>query len=374
MPTDAGILGRIGNRPLLAAVAGLILSTASFGGPAAIAATTTADPCAGTLRTTAEYSDAFAHVAAFGTGWVTADGYVPVALPDGRTAWLMSDTLLGPPAVSGDPPTFVHNSIVVQRGRCLTPVLGGTGEQRTDLVPEVDDRWCWQSSGVARGKTLLVFCTVVEAADGPPGFAFRVVGSAVATFDLPGLTFRGMSPLPFTETGGVSWGTSAVGTRDTVDVYGVATGNAYVARVPFARVTTGPWTFWTGQTWGAREAIAAMTFTDGTPTGPPVVAASGAGYVAVAFPHALPDPTIAGWTARRPQGPWRPRGTLVTASLRGAQFAYEPRAADLGPAGWTVVYNVNDPVAIATDPTVYGGRFVTPSRRGQAATNWWRPE
>jgi hypothetical protein len=303
---------------------------------------------------------------------VTADGYVAVALPDGRTAWLMSDTLLGPPAVAGDGPTFVHNSIVVQRGRCLTPVLGGTVEQRTDLVPEVDDRWCWPSAGVARDQTLLVFCTLVETVEGPPGFAFRVAGSAVATFDLPGLTFRGTSPLPFTETGGVSWGTSALLARGTVYVYGIAAGAAYVARAPFARVARGPWTFWDGEAWGARATIAPMKFAGGNPIGSPVVAASGTGFVAVAFPRALPDPTIAGWTARRPQGPWQSRGSLVTASLRGAQFAYEPRAVDLGPAGWTVVYNVNDPVAIAADPTVYGGRFVAPPRRGQGAANWWR--
>ena len=370
MPSRAGSLAEIGNRPALAVVAGLILAFVSFVAPASVAAS--ADPCVGAFSTAAEYGDAFSDVAQFGTGWVTADGYVPVALPDGRTAWLMSDTLLGPPAVSGDTPTFVHNSIVVQRGRCLTAVLGGTVEQRTDLVPETDGRWCWQSAGVARARTLLVFCTIVEAADGPPGFAFRVVGSAVATFDLPGLTFRGMSPLPFAEPGAVSWGTSAVRVGDTVYVYGVATGSAYVARVPFAGVTTGPWSFWTGQAWRARDAIAPMTFTRGSPTGPPVVAASETGFVAVAFPHTLPDPIIAGWTARRPQGPWQPRGPLVTASITGAQFAYEPRAADLGTAGWTVIYNVNDPVAITTDPTVYGGRFVTPVRRGQGATNWWR--
>ena len=48
----------------------------------------------------------------------------------------MSDTVLGSPSVAAPDPTFVHNSIVLQRGRCLTPVLGGTAELRTDLVPE----------------------------------------------------------------------------------------------------------------------------------------------------------------------------------------------------------------------------------------------
>ena len=324
------------------------------------------------MRSAEEYEAAFAGLAAFGAGWSTADGYVPVALPDGRTAWLMSDTLLAAPAVDdGDAPTFVHNSIVVQRGRCLTPVLGGTVAERDELVPDQDERACWQSSGVARGRTLMVFCTMVEAADGPPGFGFRVVGTAIATYDLPGLTFAGFTPLPFVEPAGVSWGTGSVIDEDTVYVYGAAAGNAYVARVAFDQATTGPWTFWTGTGWGTRDEIGAMTFDGGAPTNPAFVTPSGAGYVAVAFPKPVPDPTIAGWIAARPQGPWRARGTLVTAALRPGQFAYDARATDLGAAGWAVVYNVNDPVAVATDPSTYGGRFAQPARRGQGATNWW---
>jgi hypothetical protein len=347
---------------------GALVARAPAGG--APSADTAGDPCAGSFRTLANYRDAFAAVARFGTGWTTADGYVPVALPDGRTAWLMSDTLLGPPAANGDPPTLVHNSIVVQRGRCLTAVLGGTVDARTDLVAGLDGRWCWPSSGVARGHTLLVFCTMVEAADGPPGFAFRVAGSAVATFDLPTLDFRVMRALPFPEPASVRWGTGAVLDHRTLFVYGASPGAAYVARVPFGHATTGPWTFWTGRGWGPRDEVTAMTFAGGSPSGPPFVTASGSAYVAVAFPHALPDRAIVGWTAHRPQGPWRSRGTLTTASVTGTQFAYDARAARLGPAGWVVIYNVNDPVAVTVDPARYGGRFVAP-RRGQGATNWW---
>ncbi len=309
---------------------------------------------------------------AFGGGWGTADGYVPVALPDGRTAWLMSDTRLAPPAVGdGASPTFVHNSIVVQRGRCLTAVLGGTVADRRDLVPEADGRACWQSSGVARGRTLLAFCTLVEPVDGPPGFGFRVVGTGIASYALPGLTLTAVASLPFAEPAGVTWGSGAVLVGDTVYVYGAAAGNAYVARARFARVTTGPWTFWTGTAWGARDALGPMTFPDGTPARPTFVTASDADFVAVGFPAALPDPTIAAWTASRPQGPWRARGTVATATLQPGQFPYDARATDLPGVGWTVVYNVNDPVAVAADPHAYGGRFVQPARRGQGAANWW---
>ena len=353
------------DRLALASIVGLLLAgslvtTALLAGPAAAAETP--DPCAGALRTTAEYQDAFARVSASGTGWVTADGYVPVVLPDGRRAWLMSDTLLGSPAVSGETPTFVHNSIVVQRGRCLTAVLGGTVEQRTDLVPEIDGRWCWQSAGVASGTTLLVFCTMVESADGPPGFAFRVVGSAIATFDLPGLTFQGMSALPFTEPGAVTWGTSVVRDRDTVtvSVYGVASGAVYVARVPFARVTRGPWTFWTGQSWGTRDAADAhdvhRRYPDRFAGGRRQRSGLRRGRVPEhpARPdHRRLDHAPIARSVDTPRQPCHRVDQRRTVRGRAA-------AVDLGPAGWTVVYNVNDPVAIATDPSVYGGRFVTP--------------
>jgi hypothetical protein len=268
----------------------------------------------------------------------------------------MSDTLVAPA-------TFVHNSIVVQRGHCLTPVMGGTAEQRDDLVPSGDDRACWPSAGIARAATLQVFCTDVQSVAGTPGFAFQVVDTTIATFDLPSLTVTARAPLPFVEPAGIRWGTGAVRVGDWVYVYGVGTGTGaqsqYVARVPFDRITTGPWRFWTGRTWGTRDALCPMTFGRGTPVMPAYVTATDHGFVAVAFSRALPDPTIGGWTAATPHGPWRALGTVATAvTTTTEQYAYDARAVDLGRAGWAIVYNVNDPFSVNTDPTVYGGRFV----------------
>ena len=366
--------GSIGRRLRGALAAGALLVITVAGPPVGASRSTSGpDPCVGTFRSAGEYQRAFAGLASLGTGWSTADGYVPVALPDGRTAWLMSDTLLAPPAVpAGAPPTFVHNSIVVQHGRCLTPVLGGTIGDRQDLVPEVYGRACWPSSGVARDRTMLVFCTLVEQTDGPPGFGFRVVGTAIATFTLPSLTFRRLDLLPFAEPAGVSWGTGAVRVDGTVYVYGAAAGSAYVARVAFDAATTGPWRFWTGRSWGRRAALRAMTFGGGPPTRPAFVTRSGGGFAAVAFPRPFPDPRIAGWTAIRPEGPWRRSRPAHHRRRLARPVRLRRRAVDLDGAGWTIVYNVNDPVAVATDPTVYGGRFVRPAPRGQGARNWWR--
>lgn len=316
------------------------------------------DPCAGGPATVAAQQAAFTTLSWFGSGWSTADGFVPVPLPDHRTAWLMSDTLLAPPG--GDPgagPRLVRNSIVVQRGSCFSPVLGGTSDARDDLVPSDPGRACWQSAGVARADRLVVFCTDVEDAPGPPGFGFAVTGTSLATFDLPGLTVAERTPLPFVEPGGIRWGTGAAQHGNWVYVYGTGTGAQYVARVRFDRITSGRWQFWTGSTWGARAALVPMTFRGATPAMPAFVTPTSSGYVAVAFRSPLPDHTIGGWTSSTPQGPWRGLGTVATATTTGNQFAYDARAVDLGRAGWAIVYNVNDPTATVAGPSTYGGRF-----------------
>jgi hypothetical protein len=106
-----------------------------------------------------------------------------------------------------------------------------------------------------------------------------------------------------------------------------------------------------------------MTFAGGAPAMPAFVTSTGPGFVAVGFARALPDPAIAGWTARAPEGPWRALGAVATATRSAQQFAYAARAVDLGGAGWAIVYNVNDPSAAAPDQSTYGGRFVPAPRR-----------
>src|SRR5215207_9208688 len=285
----------------------LVLATAALAVPSTTATgASTPDPCAGEPATVAAQQTAFTTLAGFGGGWSTADGYVPVPLPDGRTAWLMSDTLVAPPAADPATGTFVHNSIVVQRGKCFTPIMGGNAELRDDLVPEVDERACWPSAGFARGTSLAVFCTEVVNVDGPPGFGFQVVGTALATFDLPSMTFTGRVTLPFVEPAGIRWGTGAVLDGDWVYVYGTTADAQYVARVRFDRLAVGPWRFWTGTAWSERDALAPMTFVGAPPAMPSFVTRTDRRYVAVAFSSPFPDATIAGWTAVAPQGPWQP--------------------------------------------------------------------
>src|SRR6266540_6511735 len=73
-----------------------------------------------------------------GGHWTGADSTVSVPLPDGRVAWLFSDTFLGTVAADHSRPKnspFIHNSIVVQQGgQLVQTVTGGTPSAPASLV------------------------------------------------------------------------------------------------------------------------------------------------------------------------------------------------------------------------------------------------
>src|SRR5215470_17301090 len=62
-----------------------------------------------------------------GGHWTGGDTTDSIALPDGRIAWLFSDTFLGTVNPDHSRPQntpMVHNSIVVQQGSTLTTLVG----------------------------------------------------------------------------------------------------------------------------------------------------------------------------------------------------------------------------------------------------------
>src|SRR5690242_1737651 len=82
-----------------------------------------------------------------GDGWTGGDNTASVALPDGRVAWLFSDSYLGHVAADHTRPRdspFVHNTIVVQQGATLTRTLhGGSAAGPAPLVGPAGDDYYW---------------------------------------------------------------------------------------------------------------------------------------------------------------------------------------------------------------------------------------
>src|SRR4051812_14354363 len=99
------------------------------------------------------YGDAGGH-------WTGADSTASVLLPDGRIAWLYSDTFLGSVNADHSRPRstpLINNSIVVQNGSTFTTLTGGTATAPESLVgPSSKDEWRWVADGTVVGNNLQV--------------------------------------------------------------------------------------------------------------------------------------------------------------------------------------------------------------------------
>jgi hypothetical protein len=307
----------------------------------------------------------------------------------------MSDTMTG--TVGGGTsvpnPVNVHDSTVEQGDGCLTPHLA--------KIP-YGSTWYWPGSTVVVGNTMEVFSYKVVPASGQPGFEWRVVGTSVTRFTLPGLQLvSGPDDMPTNtiSTGeAIPWGIrSFLNPADNmVYLYGTTKhpipntlytdGEAWVARAPAGQETDqSKWEFFTDSTvalpdcptlppplppWSTKFACAKpMKFTksDGSAVGSPLAQLSAVPYgnrryLAGAFVWDTVAPEIGAWTSDSPSGPWvQQSSNAAMFHPRDRQIAYDARIAKLPGPGWTVVYSENDPYNQNGDFTLYRGEFATPN-------------
>lgn len=331
----------------------------------------------------AQYEDSFFTLAHTGTGWITADGFAPVQVPDGSILWWMSDTMTGTPnpdnSVSDNGNS--HNTIVQQSGGCLTPTFGNP-----EVIPG-SAVWHWPGSAVVVGNTVKVFSFKLVSAPGPPGFEWSVIGVSITTFALPSLQrIGGPSDLPLLnnqESGGanIPFGIRSVykASEGMVYLYGetgsLFTARTWVARVPSGQETNvGAWQFLSDAstgTWspnfGDAKPMKFMKSDGTTEDGPPIAQLSvvpyGSRYLAGAFIWDTITPEMGAWIANNPWGPWvkRPSDVAVFSKRTNEQIGYDARIAQLPGAGWTVVYSANDPFHLGQDFTLYRGQFAPPN-------------
>ncbi len=305
--------------------------------------------------------------------WSGADSTASVPLPDGRVAWLFSDTFLG--TVNADhsrPATspLINNSLVVQdaAGQLVSTRYGGTASAPESLVKApVSGEFYWVGDGTVTGSTLQVLYNRYGKT-GSGSLDVALVGTALATFDLPALTLRGVTDLPLGST--VAWGSAILEDGAYTYVYGGELGSgadalkfAHLARVP-AGGLAGAWQFWTGSGWSAVEANSARLLSGvGTAFG---VQKVGSQYVLVTQQGNLVfDPDFVAYTAPGPTGPFSGPVELFTAPETDSDkpiIVYDARVhPELAQTGELLVsYNVNslDSGDVYADARIYRPRFV----------------
>ncbi|MGH8876522.1 MAG: DUF4185 domain-containing protein [Stackebrandtia sp.] len=190
--------------------------------------------------------------------WTGADSAYSVPLPDGRTAWIYSDTFLGEVDENHGRPKdspFIRNSIIVDDDGSLTTHTGGTEAAPDSLVtvPGADpqERWFWFGDATVEGGQLRVLLLEMKSTGTGP-FDFEFVSNSIATFDTADMSLTGITKLP---TSAVHWSSAIY--EDPADgytyVFGVEDNQAqkfaHLARVPSGSLTTADWEYFTDGEW-----------------------------------------------------------------------------------------------------------------------------
>lgn len=338
--------------PALAAIAALV-GIAALGAPLAASADP-ADPTAFTVTGAAvdsQLTTAFGEYGDTAGRWTGADSAYSVPLPDGRTAWLYSDTFMGTVNPDHSRPldsVFVHNSIIVDAAGTKTTVTGGTEALPESLVKveggAEDADWYWFGDGTVEGNSLRVMLLrFIKTGTGV--FDFEFAGSAIASFDLPNLTLQSITAGPSSP---IHWGSAILEESDYTYVYGVedrqAQKWAHLARVPAGQLTqTATWQYWDGTGWDATPTTSARVL-EGVSNEFSVTPFLG-GYALVTGDAREPlSASIVAYQSTSPTGPFTvPTELYRTPQTSGNVFTYNAKAhPNLGDDRTLLItYNVN---------------------------------
>jgi hypothetical protein len=288
-----------------------------------------------------------------GGHWTGGDRTVSVPLPDGRTAWLFSDTFLGKvnPDHSRPPDSpIARNTLVVQQadGTLGRTLHGGTAGEPAPLVrlPGSPEHY-WVADGVVEGGVLRVLYNRYETT-GPGGLDFRSTGTSLAGFRLPQLTPDELLTIPVSSQ--VAWGAELLDDGGHTYIYCAENGAWAEKHLRLARVPTGglrgPWEFWTGIGWSRHEEDGARMLPGvGTAFS---VTKIGAEYVLVTVDTSTSfSPVVLAYTASSPTGPFGDPRVLYRAPEAGIEdkrlIVYDATAHPQlgGPGKLIVSYNVN---------------------------------
>lgn len=243
---------RIPARSARIAIASTVGALALVGAsvPLSAAAAPTCADVSATVDT--ELFDRFGEYGDTAGQWTGADSAYSVELPDGRTAWIYSDTFLGEVNETHGRPldsAFIHNSINVDDDGEITTYTGGTPAAPESLVKvagaDEGRDWYWFGDATVHGDELQVLL-VEFVKTGDTMWDFKFAGNGVATFDASTLELRSVDEVA---TDGINWGSAIYESPDDgyTYVYGVedlgAQKFAHLARVAGGDLADGTWEY-----------------------------------------------------------------------------------------------------------------------------------
>lgn len=301
-----------------------------------------------------------------GPGWIGGDSTYSVQLPDERTLWLFSDSLIGTVTSSGEPQpgmTMVHNALVAEdeSGRLSTRTAEGP---ESFFADPSESTYYWVQDAKVEGGELIVFLSLTRQV-GEHGFEWE--RNAIARVSLPDLT---VTQIEEDASGGsIAWGAGLMTTATHTYVYGIDdrgdTKHLHLARADAgALADTAQWEYRTEDGW-SDDAGRSARLTDGVANELSVTPYED-GYLMISSDTSEPfSPDIHAWTACSPHGPWEDPQTIYETpeSAPEDHFTYNAHGhPEISEDGELLIsYNVNtfDFDELMGNPTIYRPKFIT---------------
>ena len=317
-----------------------------------------------------------------GPGWVGGDSTYHTTLPDGRTVWDFSDTLIGTASTTGQA-TFTgmpHNTLLIGSGSSLATDLGGSYTSPHSLIPDDtyngQQAWYWVGATYVENGQLLVFANQITSGT----FGTVTGNSVIAVFSIPAApalpVFQKI--IPIVSDPGMQWGNGYTFDSTYNYIYGVASNHQMkLARVARGKTTTlSSWQFWNGTSWVSGEQNAVVMNSTQAEAISPLPSNWGKGYIAVSV-SAFPGLQLQEQFSCAPQGPWSPPQSIYTIPETNGEYPYEiayiPNVVGYHPSGNSslrVSYNINYTGSngfqtLAQNINMYRARFVDLQSNGQ---------
>jgi Domain of unknown function (DUF4185) len=319
-------------------------------------------------------------------GWIGADGDFTVALTNGLTLWLFSDTFIGHVRDGHRVhSTMINNSVALQHG--IDPTNASIeffhsqspdGKPTALIVPADGKGWFWPSDGIMAHGKLILFLAQIERTGDQSVFGFRQTGTWLGEVSNP------LAPpaqwqvtqikVPFARFGvdeNRSFGSALLATNGFIYIYGTrerkdAGKMMILARAPDTDLENfASWQFRARDGWST-NAEAAADLCDGMASEFSISwLLSLRRYVLICTENGLSEKIIAR-TAMEPWGPWSSATTVYRCpeAKWGKQiFCYAAKAHPmLSPSRdeLIVTYAANsfDPAQVLNNARLYWPRFV----------------
>ncbi|RYE19021.1 MAG: T9SS type A sorting domain-containing protein [Sphingobacteriales bacterium] len=300
-----------------------------------------------------------------GYGWLTTDAQKSVGMPDGRTAWIFSDTWMGindPTNNFTNTSLLLNNVMVIQSAKepngTLTTYYGGTQADpkafMLPVTPKGIQYFYWPRDPIIEKDNIKVLLAEVYVEKSGAPIAFAGIMS-VATISQSTLKVTKIEDLPFIKE---QWETLLAG--DANAPYNYVYGGAIrgIARYPKDQLSASvPWEFYTaGGTW-VKDAAQATNIVDVDFAS--VVQLGPDNYAGVYMTPVSNSIEVV--YAKSPVGPWTNRTQLYFIPPFTGGFAYMPFVhKETGKDGvFTISYSVGTSIpAMLNDKGTYQPRYI----------------